>query len=84
MSEIQSKKTAEEEQQKLELFALETAKIRVLRNSQKLEEDERQQKLAELHQQKALESTTKKMNSLIARASKEDEEEEAQVSKFLL
>ena len=69
----------DEEQQLLELFNLEMAKIRVLRNAQKVEEEERQEKPRTAEQQKALEITTKQMNMIIARASKEDQEEEAQV-----
>ena len=79
MSELQTKKIREEEQQLLELFNLETSKLRILRNTQKQEEEERMEKTRELEQQKSLEKTTKKMNSLIARVNKEDEEEETQV-----
>ena len=73
------KRIKDEEQQLLELFNLETSKIRVLRNSQKNEEEARREKLRELEKQRAVENTTKKMNLLIARASKDDQEEEAQV-----
>ena len=73
------KRIKDEEQQLLELFNLETSKIRVLRNSQKTEEEARREKLRELEHQRAVENTTKKMNLLIARASKDDQEEEAQV-----
>ena len=69
----------DEEQKLLELFNLETSKIRILRNAQQQEEEERQEKEKSQEQQRALESTTKKMNQLIARASKDDQEEEAQV-----
>ena len=79
VSELQHQKIRDDEQQLLELFNLETAKLRILRNTLKQEEVERQQKLQEQEQQKILESSTKKLNSIIARASKEEEEEEAQV-----
>ena len=79
MSDISSKKMRDEEQKLLELFNLETSKIRILRNAQKQEEEERQEKEKSQEQQRVLESTTKKMNELIARASKDDQEEEAQV-----
>ena len=69
----------EQEQQYLELFNLESAKIRVLRNSQKLEEEERVAQLREQEEIQCLKETTHKMNSIIARASKEAKEEEAQV-----
>ena len=78
------KRIKDEEQQLLELFNLETSKIRVLRNSQKTEEEARREKLRELEHQRAVENTTKKMNLLIARASKDDQEEEAQVTYLTL
>ena len=78
------KRIKDEEQQLLELFNLETSKIRVLRNSQKNEEEARREKLRELEHQRAVENTTKKMNLLIARASKDDQEEEAQVTYLTL
>ena len=79
VSALQSKKIRDEEQQLLELFNLETSKLRVLRTSQRQEEEERNEELKQLEEQKARENTTKKMNLLIARASKEDQEEETQV-----
>ena len=69
----------DEEQQNLELFNLETAKLRVLRNAQQQEEEQRLEKIREKEAQKLLEDTTKRMNHIIERASKEDKEEESQV-----
>ena len=80
--EIQSKRVLEKEQQLLELFNLETSKIRVLRISQKQEEDERREKIRKEEEQRAMETNTKKINHLIARASKEDQKEEDEVKKI--
>ena len=68
----------------LELFRLESSKLCILRNSQALEEEERQEKEKELAERRTLEYTTKKMNSIIARASRDDMEEEAQVNCWIL
>ena len=69
---MNSKKLRDEEQHLLELFRLESSKLRILRNSQALEEEERQEKEKELAERRTLEYTTKKMNSIIARASRDD------------
>ena len=79
MSELPSQKILDQEQHYLELFGLETSKIRLLRKSQEQEELDRQERQREMEEQQRLESTTKRMNSIIARASKEDKEEETQV-----
>ena len=82
MSDLPHQKILDEEQQLLELFNLESSKLRILRTAQAQEAEERQELLDRQKQQEALESTTKKINSIIARASKEDEEEETQVIIF--
>ena len=79
MSEIQTKKMLDAEQQYLELFNLESAKLRVLRNSQKQEEEDRLEQFREMEAKRSLEDTTQKMNRIIAQATKEDKEEEDQV-----
>ena len=79
MSELNSPKILEEEQQLMELFNLESSKLRILGNSLVQEEEERLAKARELEERRTLEYTTRKMTSIIARASKEDKEEEAQV-----
>ena len=82
MFDIQTKKMREDEQQLMELFNLESSKLRILRNAQLQETEQRRQEEERMNQLKALENSTKKMNSIIARASKEDEEEESQVRIF--
>ena len=84
MSELNNKKMQDEEQQLIELFNLECSKLRILRNTQSKEEEERRVIAKELAEKRTLEDTTKKMSSIIARASKEDMEEEAQVNNFNL
>ena len=79
VSELNSKKIRDEEQKLLELFNLESSKLRLLRTSQQQEEEERQEIQKKQEEIQSLEDTTKKMNSIIARASREDKEEEAQV-----
>ena len=79
VSELDTKKMRDEEQQNLELFNLETAKLRVLRNAQHQEELDRIEKQREKEVKKTLEETTSRMNSIIEQASKEDREEDSQV-----
>ena len=81
MSELNSKKIKDEEQHLLELFNLESSKLRILRNSQNTEEEERWAQEKEMENQRSLEYATKKLNAIITEASKEDKEEEAQVRK---
>ena len=81
VSELNSKKIKDEEQHLLELFNLESSKLRILRNSQNTEEEERRAQEKEMENQRSLEYATKKLNAIITEASKEDKEEEAQVRK---
>ena len=67
----------------MELYSLESSKLRVLLNSQKQEACEREQEQQEAELRRNYAVSTKKMNSIIAKASKENEEEEAQVNEAI-